>query len=154
VSTNPIYAELTQRLQQELYHDIPLVQALALNVVELEFGVVRFSAPLSPNRNDKGCAFGGSLASLLTLAAWSVLRVETWRRAWPADIFVHTSDLVYRAPVWQDFSICARCEPDALDAFARQFEATGKAALRLQAQAHANDTLCAEMQARFVALRP
>jgi thioesterase domain-containing protein len=145
---------MTERLQLELYHTIPLVHALGLQVQQAQDGLVQFSAPLQANINDKGCAFGGSLASLLTLACWSVLRVETWARELSADIFVHTSDIVYRKPIWQDFFVKAHLDAEALEKFLQQFQETGKAAAILQAQAFVDDEPAVQLKARFVAMRP
>ncbi len=37
------------------------------------------AVPLAPNINDKGCAFGGSLTSLMTLASWGVVELALAR---------------------------------------------------------------------------
>ena len=50
--------------------DIPLTRAMGLRVESLGEGGIRMNAPLEPNVNDKGTAFGGSLAAILTLAGW------------------------------------------------------------------------------------
>ena len=49
---------------------MPPVAALQLRVDDFDGDTLHLSAPLSAHVNDKGCAFGGSLASLMTLAAW------------------------------------------------------------------------------------
>ena len=47
-------------LERHLLDTIPLAQAMELRVAGYEAGELRLCAPLAPNRNDKGCAFGGS----------------------------------------------------------------------------------------------
>lgn len=145
---------LAARLENELYNDIPLVRALALKVSKIDSGSVQFLAPLLPNINDKGCAFGGSLASLLTLACWGVLRVETWRANLSADIFVHTSRLHYLRPVWENFRISATLKADSLADFMTTYVQTGKAVAILHAVVEAGDECAARIEARFVAMRP
>ena len=51
--------------------EIPLARAMALTVAGYDGATLALAAPLAPNGNDKGCAFGGSLASLMTLAGWA-----------------------------------------------------------------------------------
>ena len=63
-------AEAAAFLEHELLSQIPLTRAMQLRVVDYDGSTLRLAAPLAPNVNDKGCAFGGSLASLLTLACW------------------------------------------------------------------------------------
>ena len=137
-------------------HDtIPLVRALGLKVAQSKDGIVVFNAELTPNINDKGCAFGGSLASLLTLACWSVLRVHTWAQNMPSDIFVHTSRLVYIAPIWADFTVHANLSPQALSQFTETLTLKGKAAAIIRAEVRSADSgVAATMEARFVAKRP
>jgi thioesterase domain-containing protein len=149
---------LQQRLEDHLLHSIPLARAMALQVEAASAERVVLRAPLGPNSNDKGCAFGGSLASLLTLASWSLLRVHTWQRNWSVDIFVHKSELLYIAPIWQDFRVVASLSAEAIARFDADFLATAKAAALTNAEAFCSDasgtTLCAtRMSARFVALR-
>jgi thioesterase domain-containing protein len=145
---------MQQRLQEELYQTIPLVRALAPTVTRAAGGIVCFRAPLQENINDKGCVFGGSLSSLLTLACWGVLRVETWAQDLAADIFVHTSSIVYRAPIWTDFDVHAELAPTQLADFLTQFRDTGKAAAIIHSQALIGDQIAAKMEARYVAMRP
>ena len=145
---------MEQRLETELHDTIPLVRALGLKVARSLNGEVIFHAALAPNINDKGCAFGGSLASLLTLACWSVLRVHTWAQLMPGDIFVHTSRIVYVAPIWADFTVHASLSTDALSQFTETLGTKGNAAAIIRAEVRAVDGVAATMEARFVAKRP
>ncbi len=149
-----ILETMEQRLSAELHDTIPLVRALGLEVAQSNDGVVVFNAALAPNINDKGCAFGGSMASLLTLACWSVLRTHTWAQQLPSDIFVHTSRIVYIAPIWADFTVHASLNPEGLELFTETLLAKGKAAAIIHAEVRAADGVAATMEARFVAMRP
>lgn len=55
---------------QSLLDAMPPVAALGVRVARCDAERVVLEAPLARNVNDKACAFGGSLASLLTLAGW------------------------------------------------------------------------------------
>ena len=149
-------ADYAAELYAELHHTIPLVRALAMQVVcaknSPDIGTqVEFTAALGPNVNDKGCAFGGSLSSLKTLACWSVLRTYTWDLGISADIFVHTSRVIYVAPVWHDFSVRCTLSNEALESFRQNLSERGKAAAILHAEVHCRGELAASMEARFVA---
>ncbi len=145
---------MEQRLEAELHDTIPLVRALGLEVASAKDGSIVFNAALAPNINDKGCAFGGSMASLLTLSCWSVLRVHTWALQMPSDIFVHTSRIIYIAPIWADFTVHASLTTEALELFTETLAAKGKAAAIIRAEVRAADGVAATMEARFVAMRP
>ena len=65
-------------------------------------------APLPPNVNDKGCAFGGSLVSQMTLSGWALVEMALRRYGHDCDVFVAESHVRYLSPLWQDFRSEAR----------------------------------------------
>jgi thioesterase domain-containing protein len=76
----------TDSLQQKLLA-MPPVQALGLRVGHYDGIALQLQAPLAANINDKGSAFGGSLASLMTLAAWTRRSIRSSVRisGWPSS---------------------------------------------------------------------
>lgn len=95
------------RLEQELLRDIPLARAMQLHIEQFDSEVLTLSVPLAPNINDKGCAFGGSLASLLTLTGWSLVVLKLRQVGIECDVFVQDSTIRYQAPVWENFCATA-----------------------------------------------
>src|SRR3546814_2938864 len=65
-------------------------------------------APLALHVNDKGCAFGGSLVSLLTLASWGLVNLHVQAAGLDADVFVADSEVRYLAPLFADLRAQAR----------------------------------------------
>ena len=57
-------------LETYLHDHIPLSRAMAVRVVTSAPGHVELAAPLEPNINVHGTAFGGSVSTLGVLAAW------------------------------------------------------------------------------------
>jgi len=140
------------------FASIPLTTAMGLVVTGREDDALVLAAPLAPNINDKGCAFGGSLASLMTLAGWGWVELATQARGIAADIYVRDSALRYLAPVWSDFRALARPAADAdVEDFLHTLATDGKARLRMHCEAAAADSeppgqAAATMDAVFVAL--
>ena len=95
-------------LERDILADIPLARAMQLAVESYDGTSLTLAAPLAPNVNDKGCAFGGSLVSLMTLAGWGLVKLALDRHGKPCDIYVQDSDVRYLAPVWNDFVAIAR----------------------------------------------
>ena len=58
------------------YDAMPPVRAMQVRAVHYDGQVLRLRAPLSHNVNDKACAFGGSLVSLMTLAGWGLMTLK------------------------------------------------------------------------------
>ena len=146
--------ELASQFEQQLLDDIPLARAMQLRVAEWDDDRLRLSAPLAPNINDKGCAFGGSLASLMTLVGWGliVLRLRALGRS--CDIYVQDSMLRYIAPVWSDFSAEAQlAEGESWEVFVETLEQRGRARLRVACRVPLDDgSAAATLEARFVAM--
>jgi thioesterase domain-containing protein len=136
------------------YLAMPPVAAMQPAIEHWRDGHLRLRAPLAVNVNDKGCAFGGSLSSLMTLAAWGLVYLELAQQGIVADIFVADSRVRYLKPVFQDLQVDA-CFDDAgervalLDALRRQ----GRASIRLQARTLLTDGgVAATFVGRYVAI--
>ncbi|MEP7043875.1 MAG: YiiD C-terminal domain-containing protein [Dokdonella sp.] len=150
----PSSTDACAALERELLADIPLARAMALSVSGYAAASLTLAAPLAPNVNDKGCAFGGSLASLMTLAGWGLLKLAVDARALDCDIYVQDSTVRYLAPVWQDFSAVARLDDaESFDEFFAALDARGKGRVRVRCAVplpQGGDA--ATLEARFVAL--
>ncbi len=135
-------------------NDIPLTRAMQIMLQGYSGDRLSLAAPLAPNVNDKGCAFGGSLASLLTLAGWGLLALKLKTLGRDCDIYVQDSTIRYLAPLWTDLVAHAELAGgESWDAFAATLDARGRARLRLACRAPLADggDACT-LEARFVAI--
>ena len=151
--TVPSDAQLCAELERKLAHDIPLARAMQLAVTRFDGNTLVMAAPLAPNINDKGCAFGGSLASLLTLAGWGLVVLKLKRVGIACDIYVQDSTIQYLAPVWSDFSVTAAlAKNENWEAFLTSLQTRGRGRLSLACRVPLADGLdAATFTARFVA---
>lgn len=139
------------------YQGMPPVRALGLSLDGFDGESLRVSAPLAANVNDKGCAFGGSLASLMTLAAWGRVWLGLDAEGLDADIFVADSHVRYLAPLYDDLRAEATLAPDAdWAAFVAALRGKGRGRIDLVANVRLPDGAPATtFAARFAAiLRP
>ncbi len=90
--------DLAQTLVQFIRDEIPLARAMDLSLQAASPDQLSLAVPLAPNVNDKGCAFGGSLVSLMTLAGWALVELALRRRGDDCDVFVGESTVRYLAP--------------------------------------------------------
>lgn len=135
---------------------MPPVRALDLRVARYDGTLLELAAPLAANVNDKGSAFGGSLASAMTLAAWGLATLRLQQAGLQADVYVQDSTLRYARPLYDDLRVAARLAPGQhWDEFVAAFAARGKARATLLAEAlDAQGAVTASFEGRFVALRP
>jgi len=137
------------------YQGMPPVAAMEVAIAGYDGDRLRLRAPLSRNVNDKGCAFGGSLSSLMTLAAWGVVTLHIQGAGMEAEVYVADSQVRYIAPLWADLEAEARAAPDAdWHAFLATLAERGRARIELVARvALPEGGDAATFTARFVAFR-
>ena len=148
------HAPALQRLQAH-YDAMPPVAALGLHVAGYDGERLRLGAPLAKHVNDKGCAFGGSLGSLLTLAAWGLLHVRLEEAAIDADIYVADSSLRFLAPLFDDLQAEATLAPGSdWPTFVGTLRARGRARVEVVAQVPLpSGGVATTFSARYVAIR-
>lgn len=133
---------------------MPPVAALQPEILEWRHGLLRLRAPLAANVNDKACAFGGSLVSLMTIAAWGLVSLELETAGLHADVFVADSRVRYLKPVFEDIVVEAAFD-DAGEhaALADTLRRQGRAGIRLQARTLlADGGVAATFVGRYVAI--
>lgn len=116
--------------------------------------MLRLRAPLAANINDKGCAFGGSLTSLMTIAGWGIVSLTLAEAGLDADIYVADSRVRYLKPVFEDLVVDAGFD-DPLEAagLVDVLRQQGRASVRIQARTLlADGGVAATLVARYVAI--
>ena len=144
---------MKRALDDYLRSEIPLYDAMDASVAHADFDSVVIAAPLAPNSNHQGTAFGGSIASLATLACWGWL----WTRLQPdhagAALVVARADIEYLKPVTGAFT--ARCDappPADVEAMFAALARKGRARVQLASVvADASGIVCARYTGDFAA---
>ena len=133
---------------------IPMVRAMQIALGEMHPEAVRLHAPLAPNINDKGCAFGGSLVALMTLAGWALVENRLQAAGLHADVFVADSQVEYLAPLWDDLTAdAAAAEGEDWDAFLAAFAQKGRARIAVLAEVPLpQGGVATRLRARYVAV--
>ncbi|MFC5527323.1 YiiD C-terminal domain-containing protein [Rhodanobacter ginsengisoli] len=144
-----------QQLIRFIRDEIPLAHTMDLQLAGYDDDTLSLLAPLAPNVNDKGCAFGGSLVSLMTLNGWALVELALRRRGHDCDVFVAESSVRYLAPLWRDFRSEARLPADTdWTAFFSTLAARGRARISVDCMIPGDDGKpAATLSARFVAKR-
>ncbi len=141
---------------QTLLDAMPPVAALGVRVARCDAQRVVLEAPLARNVNDKACAFGGSLASLLTLAGWGALESALHARGIAAEVYVADSTLTYLAPLYGDLVAEADVPgPEAVDALLAKLAQRGRGGIVLEAVVRdATGAAVTTLSGRYAAVAP
>ncbi len=133
---------------------MPPARALSLRLADYDGDRLCLTAPLAPNINDKGSAFGGSLASMMTLSAWALMTMRLEDAGFSADVYVQDSTVKYLVPLYDDLRAEARLVVGQdWDQVIATFAQRGKTRALLQAQIReVSGRICCTLEGRFVAL--
>lgn len=140
-------------LQELLQQQIPMAHALQVKVAHLTPEVVELTAPLAPNGNHMGTAFGGSLGAIAILACYAWLFNHLDDGGKECHVLIKSSHMDYLKPVMGDLR--ARCvfkDEAEIERVLQQFTRKGTARLHLEAQVidAQNQVLC-HFRGEFVA---
>jgi thioesterase domain-containing protein len=137
-----------------LARHVPITRAMGIRLRSFGADGVTMTAPLRPNINDKGIAFGGTLASILALSGWAFADLSLRAAGEVADVLIAVATIEYLAPVAG--RIVARCPPPPageLEAFLAAYRRRGRARLQLQAHIETPGGKAAAFSATYVARR-
>jgi thioesterase domain-containing protein len=141
-------------LEAYLHEKIPLSRAMKVAVVES--GVLRLvlEAPLEPNINHLGTAFGGSLHTLPILACYSTLWTIMREAGIEGHVVVKHSEANYRQPVKGRLrAVCVRPSKSLVARFMDELRRNKKARMELTAIVESkNDKPAVDFHGTFVAL--
>ncbi|HET7174531.1 MAG TPA: YiiD C-terminal domain-containing protein [Gammaproteobacteria bacterium] len=141
------------RLEDYMRRTIPLVTQMQVQVAGYDTAGLTLSAPLAPNINHERTAFGGSLASLATLACWGYLWLLLEDEP-SMHMVVNEAHMRYLKPVTGMLLACCAAPVAAEQGkFLEMLARRGKARLELKAGIAEHGVLCAEYTGSFVAYR-
>lgn len=142
-----------RRLETYLRDAIPVVNFMDVRVLSCDVKGVVLEAPLEPNRNHIGTAFGASLHGLATLASWGLVWL-TLEDKTDREIVVAESTMRYRSPVPSTFQArCALPHADVLWGLRDDYTNRRRARVVLDATVTCAGERVADFEGTFVALR-
>jgi thioesterase domain-containing protein len=143
-----------QRRLGELWAEgIPLAGAMGVEIRRLDERVLEIAAPLEPNRNHMGTAFGGSLQGLATLAGWGITLIAAGESEW-RHVMIRNSRMQFLTPVSGELLASAPLpSAGAVAAFRGALAQRGRARLSVAVAIRGpGDSVAARFVGEFMAL--
>jgi thioesterase domain-containing protein len=139
-------------LQARIVAEFMLARHIGIVVESADDDAVVLRAPLAPNANYKGTAFGGSLYSLAVLAGWSWITRYLAARDLTADAVIQESSVRFLAPVQGELRACAAAPSGAqIDKFRKMLQRAGRGRIRLRVEIIYGQTLATLFDGVFAA---
>ena len=136
-----------------LFADIPLAQAMRIAVSKRGKNELELCAPFECNRNDKGTAFVGSIASILTLAGWGLLTLQLRDWALEPDIMVVASEIKYICPAKKMLTATVEISDATLEHIRNELQDKQRSRVRLSITLHSDETECATATADYALIQ-
>lgn len=136
-------------IERLIKEQMPLAKAMDVRVVRLDENHVELTCPLAPNHNHLGSAFGGSLSTLMILAAYCRLfyMIDD-----TGHVLLKSSSYEFFTPVHEELkAVCQSPSLEAREAFLNAYRKKGRARLTLTSEILLKDgTIAARMIGEFV----
>jgi thioesterase domain-containing protein len=139
-------------LQERIDREIMLAKPMGIIVESADDVRLVLRAPLAPNANHKGTAFGGSLYSLAVLTGWAWLTRFLATRKLDAEAVIQESSMRFMAPVHGEMRACIEIPADAeIEKFQRMLVRADRGRIRLQVKMHEGSRLATVFDGLFAA---
>ena len=140
-------------LARYLAEHIPLSAAMDLSIEVASPARILLRAPLEPNSNHRGTAFGGSISAIAILAGWSWLWVVLRERAAIPELVIADSRIEFVCPIVGEFSAELRPPSDeAFERFRRALDEHGRGRIELDVEVLGGGEVAARFVGQYVAL--
>jgi thioesterase domain-containing protein len=139
-------------LQDRIVGEFLLARHIGIVVEAADDAAVVLRAPLAPNANYKGTAFGGSLYSVAVLTGWAWVTRYLAARGVPADAVIQESSMRFLAPVRGELRASAAAPGAAqIDKFRRMLQRAGRGRISLRVEINYDRTLATLFEGVFAA---
>ena len=142
-----------QAFEAECRADIPLLNAMQLSFSSYENLSLWMEAPLAPNINNKGTAFGGSIASIGLFGGWAVATLGFINAGiHNTEIVVYTSEMTFERPARGLLRVRAFMKPEDFEACLDRLQAGDSERIRFDVHVEIfhDDVRCATMTGVYV----
>jgi thioesterase domain-containing protein len=139
-------------LQNRIAGEFALARHIGIVVESADDAAVVLRAPLAPNANYKGTAFGGSLYSLAVLTGWAWVTRYLAARGLSADAVIQESSTRYLVPVEGELRACAAAPSDAqIDRFRKMLQRAGRGRILVRVDIYYDQTLATRFEGVYAA---
>jgi thioesterase domain-containing protein len=139
-------------LQRRIDREIMLARPMGVIVESANDSSLVLRAPLAPNANHKGTAFGGSLYSLAVLTGWAWLTRFLATRKLDAEAVIQESNMRFLKPVHGEMRACLEIPATAdIEKFQKMLVRAARGRIRLQVKMHEGSALATVFDGLFAA---
>ena len=143
---------MIKQLEEKLHNEIPLTKFMDIKISDYTDTQLITTAPLKININDKGTAFGGSLATITIISAWGLSWLISKELGFNSkNIVIIRNENSYKKPVTKDIT-CYSQKPskEQIETLYEKLKIKGSASIKITSTIIENNEICVEFQGYYV----
>lgn len=138
-------------VSEKLKGQVPLIQHMGVDIAEYEPGRVVVEAPLEPNVNTHGTAFGGSLYCVATMSGWSLVHLTLMDAGFEPNVWVTEGEVKYHKPIEGTLRAEAMLDIDQCDAMVKSYTDKQRARVDVLVKMYQEDELALTLNVTYAA---
>lgn len=148
-------SNISNKLQDFFETHLPITDYMGLAVHKYDGQSLSLKAPLAPNINDKGTAFGGSLYNACVMVCWGFAYLKTIEANIEGNQVVAGGSIKYKGPVDADYiAVCESPSHEDVVHFIDGFKRHGKGRITLKSTITCNGRVAVEFEGTYAVLAP
>jgi thioesterase domain-containing protein len=139
-------------VRRKLAAGVPLISHMGVELVSWSPGEVIVEAPLEPNLNTHGTAFGGSLYCVAAMAGWAMTHLTLMQAGFTPSVWVLRGEVDYLRPVRGRLRAVATLPAESREALCVSFRQRGKGKVAVDVAIIENGETCVRLKALYAAV--
>jgi len=141
-------------VRSKLKEQVPLITHMGIDVVAWDGSTVMVEAPLEPNLNTHGTAFGGSLYCVGAMTGWSAVHLTLMEAGHLPSVWVAKGEVEYLKPVRGVLRASTTVTGAMRDTLISAYESKGRAKINIEIVIQEEGQDAVRMKAMYVAMSP
>lgn len=140
------------QVRHKLRSQVPLIAHMGVDLVSWDGASVIVEAPLAPNLNTHGTAFGGSLYNVAAMTGWSAVHLTLMDAGHRPSVWVAKGEIDYKAPVRGTLRGVATVTDDSRQQLLEAYQTKGRAKITIDVLIREGDQDAVILKAVYAAM--
>lgn len=141
-----------EHVRHKLRSQVPLIAHMGVDLMSWDGATVIVEAPLAPNLNTHGTAFGGSLYNVAAMTGWSAVHLTLMDAGYAPSVWVVKGEIEYRTPVRGILRGIATVSDESRQQLLHAYETKGRAKLTIDVVIREGDQDAVVLKAVYAAM--
>lgn len=139
-------------VRHKLRSQVPLIAHMQVDLLSWDGATVITEAPLAPNLNTHGTAFGGSLYNVAAMTGWSAVHLTLMDAGHTPNVWLAKGEIEYKTPVRGALRGMATLNEESRQQLIQAYEAKGRSRITIDVVIREGEQDAVLLKAVYVAM--